>query len=199
LLSYITSPAPALVPDTSSRYLVGLFVATPAFVAPLVSLRLGSWKPVYLVIASAIGRISVLLFVFVILLNGTINVLFEQVPSTIISNQQNDTLISDLLSIHAVHIYSDYWTCDNLIFQSDERIICSVLDDNLQPGQNRYPLYATIVQADKNASYVFKVDPTSHMNDAFKQWASTMQLQYRHFVFALRDARYDVYQPVKSA
>ena len=70
-------------------------------------------------------------------------------------NQQRKILIADLLRRHATRIYSDYWTCDDIMFQSNERIICSVLDNNFQPGSDRYLPYYSIVQHDTHAAYVF--------------------------------------------
>lgn len=74
-------------------------------------------------------------------------------------NQQQYALVHDLLQSRIVHVYSDYWTCNRLMFQSQERIICSVLEvsqfGNTRTGQNRYPLYGTIVTSDHQSSYLF--------------------------------------------
>lgn len=63
-----------------------------------------------------------------------------------------------IMALHALHIYSDYWTCNRLIFLSNERIICSVLDINLSPGQNRYEPYVQIVKQDLHPAYAFDVE-----------------------------------------
>ncbi len=81
---------------------------------------------------------------------------FQQVPTVQVSNQQQDTMIADLVHLHATHIYSDYWTCNRLIFQSNEQIICSVLDEQLQAGDNRYLPYQAIVKRDAQAVFVFR-------------------------------------------
>lgn len=72
-------------------------------------------------------------------------------------NRQEALLIAGLLRMGATHIYSDYWTCDRLIFQSQERIICSALQGRLEPAYNRYQPYHTLVAADAHAAYVFHV------------------------------------------
>jgi 4-amino-4-deoxy-L-arabinose transferase-like glycosyltransferase len=106
-------------------------------------------------------------------------------------DQQQYALINNLLRIGAVHIYSDYWTCDRLIFQSQERIICYTLKDNLYTGQNRYLPYMAIVHADKYAAYVFPVgSPPARQ---FAILTRHTQSKYRHFVFN----GYVVYQPKK--
>jgi hypothetical protein len=104
-------------------------------------------------------------------------------------DQQQYELIDNLLRIGAVHIYSDYWTCDRLIFQSRERIICYSLKDNLYTGQNRYLPYMAIVRSDKYAAYVFQVGSPSASQ--FAHLIRRSQSRYRHFVFD----GYVVYQP----
>jgi len=175
LLSYLNSPAPALVPVTSARYLVGLLVAFPALLAPL-------WRGItqhtaFLKRSVAVLSIGVLLFIYGTYLTATIEV-FQQVPDVQVTTQQQYTMIHDLLRAHVTHIYSDYWTCNRVIFQSDERIICSVLNDDLQTGQNRYLPYQSIVQQDSHAVYVFHVN--SPQATAFAQQAGQSGKQYEH-------------------
>ena len=76
------------------------------------------------------------------------------VPLTQEFNQQEGLLITTLLRDHLTHIYSDYWSCDRLIFRSSERIYCSALQDNLTPGHNRWP-YLLTVNPDPLSAYVF--------------------------------------------
>ncbi|HEY4387026.1 MAG TPA: hypothetical protein VGN34_21430, partial [Ktedonobacteraceae bacterium] len=77
------------------------------------------------------------------------------VPLTQAFNQQESLLITRLLHDHVTRIYSDYWSCDRLIFRSHERIFCSALLERLEPGHNRYALYPQSVAADPQAAYVF--------------------------------------------
>jgi hypothetical protein len=147
-LAYIPTPAPALVPVTSTRYLVGLFIAVPVILAPL-------WEP----FQQNGGRLLKLRHasfpcIGLLLIAATWGV-FLQVPAAQATGQQQHQFIADLERLHINHIYSDYWTCDSVMFLSDTRIICGVLDDTLQPGQNRYQPYFTEVQHDPRAAYVF--------------------------------------------
>ncbi len=155
LLAYVLSPAPALFPTTSARYLVGLLVALPTILTPL-------WRHIS-TIASAPSRRTVLitiirysLFALIgcMLAAGTLSA-FQQTSAVQAQNQQRKLLIADLLRLHATRIYSDYWTCDDIIFQTNERIICSVIDENFQSGSDRYVPYYSIVQHDPHAAYVF--------------------------------------------
>ena len=182
LLSYLLSPAPALVPLTSTRYLVGLLVIFPALLAPLwksiISLFSITWslcrghnslrpdtdnlcrpgrnelRPLQMF--TDVGKGAIFLFIYLMYFIGIIGV-FQQVPAQQNVNQQQDKMVNDLIHLHDTRIYSDYWTCNILIFQSDERIICSALDEQLQPGENRYLPYQTIVAHDPQAVYVFRI------------------------------------------
>jgi hypothetical protein len=66
-------------------------------------------------------------------------------------------LIKTLLGLHTPHIYSDYWTCNRLILESNERIICASLNRELKLWANRYLPYLQIVQDDPHPAYVFHI------------------------------------------
>jgi len=158
MLAFLISSAPALVPATSVRYLVGLEAALPAVLWPLWrSLRLAKSSPTdggRLTGTAAIISAAALLCVVGVFLLGTI-ITFQQSSVTTAITQQQEHLIDDLLRLKVTRIYTDYWTCDRLAFLSDERIICSVVNDGLQPGQNRDTPYVALVRQAPNAAYVF--------------------------------------------
>ncbi|GCE10972.1 ArnT family glycosyltransferase [Tengunoibacter tsumagoiensis] len=169
-LLYMFSASPAVVPWSSTRYLTGLFIATPVVLSPLWYAYypfkyLKRWlNPIVFGI-----KYVVLLFALLVLLQGTVNT-FKQIPGAQGGERQQQGFMTHLLQKNIVHIYSDYWTCNRTIFESNEQIICSVLDDQLQPGLNRYTPYAKTVASDKGASYAFHVASTpakvfeSHVN-----------------------------------
>ena len=66
----------------------------------------------------------------------------------------------DLLRMHDTHIYTDYWTCYRMAFDSNEAITCVVLNQYLYRDLNhdRYPGYDAPVQSDPRAAYVFLPD-----------------------------------------
>jgi hypothetical protein len=281
LFIYVISPAPAVVPWTSARYLVGLLVCTPAVLWPLwsklgnrqsqgerkgvpsseigndelkdtsVALAQGERKGVSLAemgegepkdtsvatvsfqgkrLATAQGDYylspregegtpqsnhgggpsylargirgrrwwgilrspwvvrGILTFIAAIYLLGTITT-FLGVPSVQALNHQQDDLIANLSRIGATHIYSEYWTCDRIMFESREQIICSVLNDYLQPGFDRYLPYREIVTADARAAYVFPIG-SPQVAAIFAEVAFSAQ-HYNHYEFD----GYVVYQP----
>ena len=95
----------------------------------------------------------------------------------------------NLQRIGATHIYTDYWTCDRLALVSQEKIICGVLDDNLQPTHNRYAPYYPLVKADPHTAYVFTFD--LFQKTSLVQKAHLSSSDFRRFVFD----GYVVYQP----
>jgi len=215
LLAYVRSPAPALVPLTSARYLVGLTLILPTLIAPFWTTlrRIGvsqgrhqaQPRPYLTILAPLFPSSGIVgavpgacperlpnrhvfqqrglalvsgLVLLLLVMNYALSLVtvFQQIPSTQATNQQQATMVNDLLHAHIVHFYSDYWTCNRVIFQSDERLICSVLDNQLQTGQNRYPPYQHIVQSDPHASYVFVVG--SLQATAFTQRATQPGTRY---------------------
>src|SRR5260221_2665360 len=131
---------------------------------------------------------GVLVLVGFIFLLGTV-IAFIEVPATQAANQQRADLIGNLSRIGATHIYTDYWTCNALAFTSNERIICGVLDENLQPTHNRAPRYYAIVSADPHTAYVFCMD---NQLPSLEHKLQAKGLTYRRYVFD----GYVVFQPV---
>ncbi len=214
LLSYLLSPAPALVPLTSTRYLVGLLVMVPVLLAPfwnsVISLFSITWSlcrdPLIapsrqpatdedainrsLQMFPNIGKGALFLFIYIAYFIGIIGV-FQQVPALQVANQQQVKMVDDLIRLHDTRIYSDYWTCNLLIFQSNERIICSVLNEQLQPGENRYVPYQITVEHDPQAVYVFR--PGSPQAFALAHHAAKKGLAFEHVAID----NYILYEPLQ--
>jgi hypothetical protein len=161
LALYTISPASILYPQPTARYLICLQIAIPAVLWPL-------WQDIQTVTPTvrkiitrtrifSLFRTVLLLFITTTYLIGTIRVLAD-IPNAQAFHRQGDLLINKLVSLKARHIYSDYWTCNRLIFQSNERVICSVLNEKLQRGKDRYLPYRRAVNADPYAAYVFPLD-----------------------------------------
>jgi hypothetical protein len=201
LAVYSVSEAPQDIPVFHARYLVGLLIVTPAVIWPL-------WKSAKVEKMSGVGEnmeqrythsymkvlISrgLLLFTGVLFLIGTISA-FAELPTTQAFNRQEDDLIVNLQRIGATHIYTEYWTCDRIAFDSHEKIICAVVAGNLQPTHNRYYNYYTVVNADPHSAYVFPFDSLDkHMASLILKKISISNQNFRRFVFD----GYVVYQPV---
>ncbi|MGZ3603157.1 MAG: hypothetical protein ACXVDF_24855, partial [Ktedonobacterales bacterium] len=191
LALFALSAAAARVPWPATRYLIGLLVAFPAGLATL-------WPESYpfkLLPRAArfarklwVGRHILLALLALTLVLGVSNTL-HLVESAQRQARNESALIGDLLHIGATHVYTDYWTCDRIAFESKERIVCGVLDEHLQPGVNRYRPFYDAVHADAHAAYVFPLD--SPQAAAFAARPDAAQ-GYRRMTFD----RYVVYQPL---
>jgi hypothetical protein len=85
---------------------------------------------------------------------GTVQT-FEDIPNAQQTYTQQENLIHSLSGIGATRVYSEYWTCNLLILQSNERIICSDLNASLKPAFDRYLPYRAAVRKAPVSTYVF--------------------------------------------
>jgi 4-amino-4-deoxy-L-arabinose transferase-like glycosyltransferase len=156
ILLYILSTDPAIFPEATSRYLECVLVAFPVTLWPLWK-GLSAWRTRenWRTTASAIIRGCLLLLLLLMFIQGTFSILW-MIPEAQAAYQQQDLMVQKLLDVGATRIYSDYWTCNRLTFQSEEKIICSALDEQLNPDFDRYIKYRYIVGAIPHPAYVFQ-------------------------------------------
>lgn len=193
LFLYTLFQSAARTPWASSRYLVGLLVNLPCLLAPLWqgascpdhrALALSSTRsPVW---GQAVKGLAIRLALAVPLLAWLIGMvtLLGQAPGVAAINKQQQALVDHLLAQGTTLLYSDYWDCDRIVFQSNERLICAVLDSGLQRGLNRYqPYWAQVSQASQPA-YVFPVDSPQDLRlQALLQSGSAAYRSYRRELF----------------
>ena len=154
LLAYAVSPGPAVFPWTGKRYLVGLLVVFPAVLWPLVRRSpAGRWAPPVQAGLRGLraGLVALLVGVFAAGMLQT----WATVPDTQAHWRAQDTLIANLETLGATRIYGEYWTCNRLAFQSQEQICCSVINENLRRGLDRYAPYRAALDATVDPWYVF--------------------------------------------
>ncbi len=188
---YAISPTAALSPYLNARYLLCVLIGIPALLYPL-------WKSASAGRASLkrrarIARVdaarAALVALTLIFALATI-LTFGDIPNTLAQNAQQEDLVQHLERIGAIHIYSDFMSCDRIIFQSAQRITCSDLTDNLQPVGDRYKPNGIIVRSDLMSSYVFPIGTPQIrlIAQKFKQSGRP----YHHYTFD----GYVVYQPI---
>ncbi len=190
LYLYVRSPLSGLKP-WSTRYLVGLLVATPAILWPVWHLAdFEHFKlPSRAKMRALFGR-GILAAIAVAILAGTA-AMFVALPGVESDNQQQEALVQGLLSIGATRVYSGYWTAGyRLVFQSDEHIISAVPSGLTVPGGNRIASYVPIVASDARAAYVFQAGSTDAL--AFARKISHSSKHYHRYEFG----GYVVYQPI---
>jgi len=181
LLLYATSPTSATGPDTTFRYLTCMLLAVPAILWPVwqglstqkISLN---WRSK----GALLLRGALLLLVTTTFVTGTVRT-FMQIPTAQVVYQRQETLVQDLLHVGATRVYADYWTCNILTFLSREKIICSALDEQLNPGYDRYMPYRFIVRAAPHPAYVFL--PGTKQIEAIKKRVNLASSHYRHYIF----------------
>jgi 4-amino-4-deoxy-L-arabinose transferase-like glycosyltransferase len=157
-LLYVLSSGADTSPVGSSRYLLCLLIVMPVLLWPLwqgmsslLVLRTAfSWRRS----VGSIISLAVIVVVVITFISGSFMV-EQQLPMARAAQKQRTELVTYLLQHHMTRIYSEYWTCGWVIFQSSEHIACSNLKPDLQPGQNRYPLYTELVRAAPHPEYVF--------------------------------------------
>lgn len=157
LLVYLVSPTPVLFPWAGKRYLVGLLVAFPAVLWPLVRrVPAGRWAPPVRAARHGLqaGGVAILAGAFVA---GVIQT-WMAVPVAQAHWRAQDALVANLLELGATRIYGEYWTCNRLAFQTQEQIRCSVINEEMQRGLDRYYPYCTEVDAALHPWYVFPRD-----------------------------------------
>ena len=181
LALYVNSPKSAVPPVISNRYLLYALVAAPAILWPLWNgLRSKNVESSKKLNTSLVLKGGLLLLIFLTFMSGTIRT-FANIPAAQVAYQQEGTLVQDLLKIGATRIYSEYWTCNRLTFRSREQIICSVLDDQLKPGFDRYLPYRSIVRAAPHPTYIFPLG--SKQVDALKLQMQSSSTPYRVYIF----------------
>jgi hypothetical protein len=89
---------------------------------------------------------------------------FRATPTTAAQAAQQQDLIDRLLVDGATRVYADYWTCLRMIFESNERVVCSVVRGDLSLAPNRYPPYDALVHAAPSPAYVFALDTPQAAN-----------------------------------
>jgi hypothetical protein len=88
----------------------------------------------------------------------TLAVVVSAVPDSRADTREQRQLVDTLRGAGVRHLYSGYWTCNRISFDSGEKITCAVLDDKLGPGFDRYRPYRAAVAADSRPAYVFVAD-----------------------------------------
>ncbi len=195
LAAYLAITGSATDPWSNTRYLQGLLIATPTVLWPLYHLHARLWplarwpRAMMAAIPLPLLRYGAVVVFAGVLLLGTVNLMAGSAGSRNQVAEQRD-FMSRLAALGVTRVYSEYWTCDRVIFQTEERLTCAVLDEHLAPGQNRYPAYYGVVAADPRAAYTFPI--RSPQAAALAQRAAQAPGRYRRFEFD----GYVVYMPV---
>ncbi len=155
---YATSTTATYEPYLSSRYLIAILIATPALLYPLWQnggILRGASKGLSGIVNNT--RIIVLAGIACCYLLGTILV-FMGVPGERMQNQQEAALVQTIMRLGVKHVYSDFWTCDNITFISKEQVLCDTADEHMKSSGSRYQPFGLAVLADPKADYIFPIN-----------------------------------------
>lgn len=134
-------------------------------------------------------RISVVMILCLISLDATVHV-FEQMQGPQAGQQRYEQLAERLESLHITRFYSEYWTCNRLIFQTREQLVCASTGRNLRHGLDRYLAYRAMVTAAPNPGFVY---PKGSVSIADLETAlQTTHTAYRRFEIV----GFVIYQPI---
>ena len=159
MFAYSRSSLAASAPLASARYLSILQISLPAVLWPLwlVARWSGRVTAKPAVRASGVLAATVLTVLVAFLLSTTAGMI-GQIRSIRVEERQARELAEALQRAGIGQVYGDYWTCNRLIFMARERVVCAVLGETLQPGQDRYAAYPREVQAADRPAFVFTAD-----------------------------------------
>ncbi|MBA2677864.1 MAG: hypothetical protein H0U76_05655 [Ktedonobacteraceae bacterium] len=182
---YATSPGAALAPATNTRYLICMLVALPTVLWPLWCAPSIYKKGIIekQKLFSFLLRGGILLLIAAMFISGTGRVLAD-IPNGQATYTRQQALIEHLEHLEATRIYTDYWTCYRLAFQSNERIICAPLTEDLKRGPesiNRYAPYYEQVQTASQPTYVFPKESIQAANFAHQAQARSKRYTYSEF------------------
>ncbi|MFC4021178.1 hypothetical protein ACFOW4_24995 [Micromonospora sp. GCM10011542] len=65
----------------------------------------------------------------------------QTAPAARAAEMRHAELVATLRQLGVRHVRAGYWTCNRLTFASAEQVVCAVVDDELNPGFDRYPAY----------------------------------------------------------
>jgi hypothetical protein len=161
LISYIRGSAPVMAPVTGSRYLTCAWVSLPAILWPL-------WAGVYyakkrwLASTLLVLRVTSALVLIVCMAYETFSV-FREIPQAQETTASIEELSAYLQKAGVTRFYSEYWTCNRLIFLSQEKLICAntwIANGKIIHNPDRYKPYRAIVEAASNPAFVYPVGDT---------------------------------------
>lgn len=155
LVAYTRNSLAGTAPIATARYLSILQISLPAALWPLWlaarRARDAATRTPARIVGAAAAAVLVALTASMI---RSTAVLISQIRTLRAEERGSLDLATAARRAGITHVYGEYWTCNRLIFNSGERVICAVIGPDLRPGQNRYPAYASRVDAASRPAYV---------------------------------------------
>ncbi|MBB4956749.1 hypothetical protein [Micromonospora polyrhachis] len=190
VLSYARNTLAATAPLATARYLSVLQISLPAVLWPLWLLARRTWRRG---LAQPVGAMATLVLAWVTALMIYATAVFIGDLDTIRGEERDARELATVMRRAGIrHTYGEYWTCNRLIFNTREQIVCSVLGEDLRPGQNRHPPYPEQVDAAPAPAYVFESGGPA--DTAFRAYLERIAVPAR----VTEVADYRIYQPAAT-
>lgn len=185
IVLYARSPRAVQDAFWNARYLSNLLISTPAILWPLWTLVRSTRR-----LARAVG-IATLAAVLATGVTASVAVVTEGVPFARAERRTLEALITALDGIGADRVYTDFQLCYRLIYTTDERIICAILDDRMVRGWDRYLPYRDTVDAADRPVYILRAGEP--MDDQFRAHVREVDVD----VDTVEVAGYRIYRPAR--
>jgi hypothetical protein len=157
IVLYIKGGATNIDAFNGARYLLIIWISTPAVIWPL-------WRGIVQIhhsqklhLALTAWRLGIIIMLFLVFFISTYNI-FSGVASAQQTRQTTTLLAQKLQDLHITRFFSEYWTCYPLIFASQEKLICTDTWPHLTHGYDRYVPYRDAVTHANNPAFVYPVD-----------------------------------------
>ena len=163
------------------RYLICTLVSLPAILWPLYERlpikpgNVGMWR-----LTLNVFRFGIILIVCLMSFSASMNI-FHKIPLDQANQQKFDQLANKLEQLHITRFYSEYWTCNRLIFQTQEALVCANTRGNLTHGFDRYKPYRRLVDADSNPGFVYPEN--FGLIPEFEHALASTHTAYQKFIF----------------
>jgi hypothetical protein len=167
---YTLSSASAFAPWIYSRYLISVSIALPTLLVSLWAhatpisaahdLTSRAWwkfTGARRLARACAPSLSAILLVALAL--GTVGT-YRAIDAQQAQNQVRADLVTYLTQHGHTRVYTEFWTCYWVIFQSDERVICGVLNADWSRRSSRYRAYDDAIAAAAPSTYVFPLHST---------------------------------------
>ncbi|MDM4718303.1 hypothetical protein QTQ03_01385 [Micromonospora sp. WMMA1363] len=156
LVAYARSPLAAIDPLANVRYLSVLQLSLPAVLWPVWRAAVPAWRGSAGALRRLTGAVATAALAALAAAALVVTVLFAAVGTGATRTEERAARdLADAMRANGPReVYGHYWTCNRLIFNTREEVVCGVLDEGFTPGQNRYPPYWDRVAAADRPGYV---------------------------------------------
>jgi hypothetical protein len=141
----------------SSRYVSNVMISAPVLLWPLwVAVRTrarGGWPRLATAVVN-VSAVGVLALVAVTAASAHVSVFAESRDSGVLVRDRDRDVVAALDRLGVDRFYTDFFLCHRLIFQTDERLVCATMLDDLTPGWDRYLPYRDTLAQTPDPAYI---------------------------------------------